>query len=187
MNIKEIEELLEKYYEARTSLKEEEQLRDFFCSSGVPPHLEKHRPLFLFFRDEASVAMPDATFEEKFEKAVGHTPVVVPLYPAKRRRLLAISIAASFLILSGLFLTLRNDIFKRQGPEGYTETEARQSFAETQEALLMVSVHLNTGLNQMQRFETLEHAFQQMNSFNKFYQYQNQIINPDAISSRSQK
>ena len=49
-----IEELLEQYFEGRTSTEEEATLRRFFTSSDVPDNLAMYKPLFVYFEDEIS-------------------------------------------------------------------------------------------------------------------------------------
>lgn len=46
MNIEKIEQLLDKYFEGRTSHREERELRRFFASEEVPEHLESYRDQF---------------------------------------------------------------------------------------------------------------------------------------------
>ena len=48
MEYKEIEQLLERYWQCETSLKEEAQLRDFFSQKEVPAHLRSYKELFVF-------------------------------------------------------------------------------------------------------------------------------------------
>ena len=47
MNIEKIEQLLDKYFEGRTSRSEERELRRFFSSEEVPEHLESYRDQFM--------------------------------------------------------------------------------------------------------------------------------------------
>ena len=49
-----IEELLEQYFEGRTSAEEEATLRCFFTSDEVPEDLVMYKPLFVYFEDEIS-------------------------------------------------------------------------------------------------------------------------------------
>ncbi len=48
-----IEELIDKYFEGETSCEEERRLGRFFAGNGVPPHLERYRPLFAHLGHEA--------------------------------------------------------------------------------------------------------------------------------------
>ena len=52
---------------------------------------------------------------------------------------------------------------------------------------MMVSANLNTGLKQVERFRIVDKAMKNMQIFNKFYQYQTIIINPDEILNQSIK
>jgi hypothetical protein len=65
MNIKEIEELLEKYYEGETTLAEEKILRDFFISGNVPSELSVHKSQFLYFAEASVDEISDWDLEEK--------------------------------------------------------------------------------------------------------------------------
>ena len=46
MELDRIEKLVEKYFEAETSITEEKELKDYFASSDVAPHLEQYKRLF---------------------------------------------------------------------------------------------------------------------------------------------
>ena len=49
MELKHIESLLEKYEDGQTSLQEEAQLKHYFTTETVAPHLEVYRSLFTYF------------------------------------------------------------------------------------------------------------------------------------------
>lgn len=57
MEYKEIEQLLERYWQCETSLKEEAQLRDFFSQKEVPAHLRSYKELFVFQQIQHSVKL----------------------------------------------------------------------------------------------------------------------------------
>lgn len=50
--MKDIEELLNKYFEGETTCEEERELRRFFTEGLVPEHLQMYRPMFAFFEAE---------------------------------------------------------------------------------------------------------------------------------------
>ncbi len=49
MTAKEIEQLLNKYFDGETSVEDEKRLRDFFLNDEVPEHLKKYSELFRYF------------------------------------------------------------------------------------------------------------------------------------------
>ncbi len=50
--MKDIEVLLNKYFEGETTCEEERELRRFFTEGLVPEHLQMYRPMFAFFEEE---------------------------------------------------------------------------------------------------------------------------------------
>ncbi|WP_297333209.1 hypothetical protein [Flavobacterium sp.] len=127
MELKTIEILLDKYFEAETSTAEENVLKAYFSSAGVAPHLEQYRPMFGYFAGEAT---------QKFEKTV-------PL-KTKRRKVAWLSAAAGFVLLSGLIALLN----RQPEPSGALGTydDPEVAFRETQKALNMLSSNVNVGV-----------------------------------------
>ncbi len=82
MDYKYIDQLLERYWVAQTTLEEEEILRAFFSQIDIPAELEQYRPLFVYEHtekqsdvlgsdfDERILAMIDEKDETKNEKKV---------------------------------------------------------------------------------------------------------------------
>ena len=189
MNTSEIEALLEKYYEGNTSLQEEKILRDFFQGSQVPEHLESHQPLFRFFEDEQKREIRDRDFEQNMTAKFTGEPVeteIVKMYPNRSRFIYVTGIAATVLLLIGLFFTFQHDVFKNSLKQT-ANPEAEIAYADASQALLLVSANLNTGLRQVGRLQMVGKAMKNMQLFNKFYQVQTIIINPDEIQNQSIK
>ena len=53
MELAKIESLLEKYFEAKTTITEEKILKDYFSKEEVPVHLQEHKDMFNFFSDSS--------------------------------------------------------------------------------------------------------------------------------------
>jgi len=189
MNTREVETLLEKFYEGNTSLQEEKALRDFFRGQDVPAHLSPHQHLFTFFGDEQHQEIPDQEFDQKLSTRLMEQPdetPVIRMRPVRSRNLFVYGFAATILLLIGLFFTFQRDIFKKSGIQN-VNPETEIAYAEASEALLIVSDNLNHGLRQAEHLQKVEKAMKSMELFNKFYQYQTIIINPDDISDQSTK
>ncbi|MXN90272.1 hypothetical protein GR160_03455 [Flavobacterium sp. Sd200] len=127
MELREIEQLLDKYFDAETSIAEENQLKEYFSSPGVAPHLEQYRPMFGYFAQEA-------------------TPQFTKTLPLKTKRHYSgwISVAASLVLLMGMFAYFTNQ--QSQNDLG-TYDDPEIAFRETQKALNMVSKNVNVGIN----------------------------------------
>lgn len=83
-----IEELLNKYFEGNTSAAEEKELRSFFSTGDIPPHLSVYKPMFAYFENEIATA----------EKAK-----TTPIHRDKRVVLYLLSgVAAAILLILGL-------------------------------------------------------------------------------------
>jgi hypothetical protein len=187
MNFKEIEDLLEKFYEGGTTREEELWLRDFFTREEVPPHLSDHAGLFLYYEEAGKEKLSDPEFENRVLAEIDDTPVIQK-YSTRKQFLFLTGIAATILLLGGLIYTFRNDVFLRSTKNS---KDLEIAYLQTKNALAMVSANFNsgldqtkklgnfqTGLNEVQKLQTFQKGIDQMNRFSKFYQYQQIIINP---------
>jgi hypothetical protein len=188
MNTTEIEVLIEKFFEGNTSLPEEERLREFFKNQDIPAHLESYRELFAGFVNAKQEELKDLDFEIRLTEKLSNdlTTPVIQLRPNRNRMIFITSIAAGVLILMGLYFTFQNDLME----ETYTQSGnpgTEIAYADASEALLLVSGNLNNGLKQVEKLQMVDKAMKNMQLFNKFYQVETIIINPDLISNQSIK
>jgi hypothetical protein len=182
MNTGTIEEILERYYEGETSLSEENTLREFFQGDDIPEHLRDHQPLFRYLNRESEL-----TLELPAEQSEGliagisfesDTEQSVSLF---RKRMFYLSgIAAGFLILITLLSVLIRPVSNEQA-QGQLFTSSQLAYEQASQALLMVSVGLNTGLDAAEKLRTFDQAMEEIVRINKIYTYQNQFINPERI------
>ena len=75
MDYKEIEQLLERYWQGDTSLNEEQTLRQFFLSNQVPAHLERYRALFAY----QQMAQTEGTSEDFEAKLMARIETEAPV------------------------------------------------------------------------------------------------------------
>lgn len=190
MNIKEIEDLLELYFEGKTSLEEEQVLRDFFKSGSVPEHLHHFQPLFKFIAAEKNVGNPiDANLLTSLEHN-GYTEAKnITNVPGSRKRsriYFITSMAAVSLLMIGLVFTFRNDIFNRK-QNAFEKQELNIAFYDTREALMLLSSTFNMGLDEAGKLQKFDMVVSKVQIFNKFYQFQPLVINPDEMSDLATK
>lgn len=118
-----IEKLLEKYENGETSLKEEQQLKNYFSQETVAPHLEMYKPMFDYFLGNQ---------QEQFTKDV-------PLKTKKVFNYKWISVAAVAVLMIGFYLksNLNNDLGTYEDPE--------IAYNEVTKSLEMISKTFNKG------------------------------------------
>ncbi len=108
MELDNIEKLLEKYFEASTTVVEEEELRDYFSQEKVATHLEQYKPMFNYFSKAK---------EERYTKQV-------PLKPSVNYYKW-ISVAAAVVLTFGIYFG--NQIQEKKKAE-YAYQETKKAF-----------------------------------------------------------
>lgn len=129
MELKLVEQLLEKYFQGATTIAEEKQLKAYFSSNDVAPHLAKYQSLFGYFETQKGTQ-----FEQK-----------LPLQPRKQNTVKWIGIVASFVVLFGLATFYFYPSEPKHEDLG-TYDNPEEAFIATQKALLMVSEQVNIGM-----------------------------------------
>ena len=71
MDYKYIEQLMERYWNAETTLEEEEILRAFFSQEDIPAELSQYAPLFAYEHAEKAVDVLGEDFDEKMLQQIG--------------------------------------------------------------------------------------------------------------------
>lgn len=77
MDYKYIEQLLERYWAAETSLEEEDILRAFFSQKEIPAELEQYRTLFVYEATEKESQMLGDDFDERILAMIEEVPHAV--------------------------------------------------------------------------------------------------------------
>lgn len=134
MALDRIENLLEKYFEAETSIAEEKELKDYFASPDVAQHLEQYKPIFGF------------AVQAKQEQFTA----TIPLKTKKRNKVVWLSIAASVVVLFGVGMFTFNNYNQSKSEDLGTYDDPEVAFRETQKALAMISESVNKGIGSME-------------------------------------
>lgn len=152
-----IEILIEKYENGETTLKEEQQLKDYFSQEQVAPHLEMYKPMFQYFLE---------TKKEQFTKDL-------PLKPKKTNNLYKwISVAAVAVLMLGIYTQL-----VLTGPTEEEKREAQLAYNQTMEALSLVSSNFKKGTNGLNLLSAnFEKGAQQINHVDAFNETTNKIF-----------
>jgi len=185
MNIKEIERLIEKYYEGETSTTEEKILHDFFQKDDVPEHLREHKPLFSYFTGEREVGITNPDFDRLLDSRLDEAQVIRGV--SWRSSIYTMTaVAAGLIILVAVMFNFRQDLSKTRTASTPAATQSDQAaFIEARQTLLFVSARFNNGINEIQHLEVFDKGLEQMNKLSSFYQYESLIINPDELQNPS--
>lgn len=105
MDYKYINQLLERYWAAETTLEEEEILRTFFSQIDIPAELEKYRILFTYENVAKKTEVLGGDFDEKMLSMTGEQNVVKARTITFSQRLIPLFRAAAIV---AIILTLGN-------------------------------------------------------------------------------
>ncbi len=131
MELGNIEKILEKYFEASTTVAEERTLREYFAQDSVAPHLEQYRPMFNYF----SIAK-----EEKYTKQV-------PLKP-RVNYYKWLSVAAAVVLTFGLYF----------GKEYQERKQAEYAYQETKKAFELLAENFGRGTEKVAYLKEFDQA-----------------------------
>ena len=141
MDSKNLEQLLEKYWNCETTLEEEQQLRTFFQNGSIPDAMKDTTTLFRFFEAEKN-----KTLQENFEKTV--TKELRQRQGGKIISMVSFAniarIAAGVLVMVVATYFIRQEVRKSYPQELQdTYSDPKMALEETKKALMMISNSFN--------------------------------------------
>ena len=134
MELANIEELVEKYLNAETSLQEEVTLKNYFKEGVIAPHLQEYESLFCYFAN---------TKEEIFTKTIQ-----LETKKPRGKKLKWLSVAASVAVLVSVFI----------GSQEYEKYQQEKTFAQVSYALNMLSLNFKKGERAIAKVQTYENT-----------------------------
>jgi|GEM_PF-446167 hypothetical protein len=142
-----VETLLQKYFDAETSLQEEALLKNYFLTGDVSKSLEKYRYLFVSLRDQRKECLSDLHFDRSLHAKLIH----------KRHSLVhhvvlwSTAVAASFFLALGCvyYIESQNNYMIVNG-QRINDPEKALMIAATK--LHLVTGNFNSSLAQVEKF-----------------------------------
>ncbi len=131
-----VEKLIEKYFEASTTVAEEEKLKEYFSKQDIPTHLEQYAPMFQYF----AIAK-----EERFTKQV-------PLKPRRNFYKWA-SVAAVAVLAFGIYFG--NDYRQQKQAE---QEKALLAYNQTKKAFALLAENFNKGAEKVAYLNEFQEA-----------------------------
>jgi hypothetical protein len=171
MNTKEIEILIEKYFEGLTSIEEERLLKDFFASGDFPEEMKPVAAMFGYFEVEKEVKLsPD--FSDEFIRQINEKRKI-PFYRHRKFWYYFSGVAASIIFLISFFYENQNSPIKTK----YTNEEAQLAYLQTKETLAFVSGKFNAGVKPLHQIEKITENADRISQISKFNQSINKVNN----------
>jgi hypothetical protein len=142
MELNKIERLVEKYFDAETNVEEETELRKYFASAYVAPHLKQYKSIFGYFSQAAA---------QELQQEIA----LLPKVRDKKRIKVWLSIAASAVVMlgAGTYVYLDTEVSSQ---DLGTCDNPEAAMKETQKALAMLSNHVNLGIESVICLEKYE-------------------------------
>lgn len=128
MDFKYIEQLIERYFDAQTTLEEERILRQFFQQAEVPAHLQQWVPLFTAESTLADAHLNDS-FDERILRMTGEYHVQAHRITMSKRLRPLLRVAALLTIAAGVGIAVQhgtNDSVQEE-PASTLELEASET------------------------------------------------------------
>ena len=133
-----IDQLLEKYWEAETSLEEERTLKQYFNSDQVAESHEPFKAMFSFFKEEKEIGI---SLEKAMAKVEQEPAVNKPQARIISLRKWGMSIAASLVMIFSAIGVW--NYYTQEIEISYTDAEVEEAYAVTMKALAFLSGKMN--------------------------------------------
>ncbi len=162
MDSKQIDELLNKYWNCETSLEEEQQLKAYFRGKEIPEQHRDTAALFRYFDEHKKKGINDTSFEhDVLQKVKPRGKMVKLLYNSMR-------IAAGIAVLVVATYLVRNEI-RKSSPQEIVDTydDPKLAFEETKKALMMISKSFGSAENKARKIKMFNEAQQEVQKENK--------------------
>ena len=136
MKKEELNRLLERYYEGKSSEEEEQSLRLFFSGDDIPPGYDVEKALFSYFLESSEIPEPSAEFEKRIIESFDNNDKITLRF---RKHIFTFAgIAAGITILIGSWF-----YFTKVKTYRDTFTDPELAYAATIKILYSVSSDLN--------------------------------------------
>lgn len=144
MELDSIEQLLEKYFEATTTITEEETLKRYFAQENVATHLERYKPMFGYFSNAK---------EERFTKVLPLTKRTV----VSRTNYFKWASAAAVVLLFGVYFG-KGYLDKRE----QERIQAEYAYQQTKKALSLLAENFSKGTEKVAYLNEFESTKQKI-------------------------
>lgn len=145
-----IKNILEKYWEGESSLKEEQALRQFFNQEEVPDDLKQFQPLFQYFEQEQT-AILNGDFDERLSERLQQESTPTTKVRSLNTYIKRIAAIAAIMIGVVFFFNYWNTWQENKVFAEHEKQEAKAAYEDAKTALLLLSKKLNKGTSKAEK------------------------------------
>ncbi|MBI5324491.1 MAG: hypothetical protein HZB41_04345 [Ignavibacteriae bacterium] len=177
MNELKIDELLNKYFEGETSLDEEKQLKEYFSQQDIPVEYEKYSGHFGILLAESKIETGkefDVVFSNEIikPKIYKHGFIYRIGYA-----ITAVAAVAAILIMAYVqYSSLPNKNLRLDYLKYDTYKDPKLALDETKKTLLIVSVEINKGMEQLGKLSKFDKSINELEKISDFNKYQSKFF-----------
>ena len=156
MDYKRIDELLKKYWDAETTLEEEQELFRFFEAGDVPGHLEETARIFSYFAQQKSPVISNASFEKEILDKTSIAPIAKKTKVIRWNFNQALKVAAAIGGVVVASVIIRNQLVTQETPDTFEDPKA--AYEETKKAFELLADKWNKGKEEAMKIRTINEA-----------------------------
>jgi hypothetical protein len=164
MDIKEIQVLLEKYFEGETTLEEDQALLDYFSGENIDSKLRPWQQQFLLLKSGREPLVFDPEFESRLAGLI-EAQEEVPQHEHRSRWISRLAVAATIAVLIGIsgVIVLNKEWHKEKD----TFSDPQLAYAEAQKTLMYVSQKMNQGMKPLNAVSKINAGSKSLKSLKK--------------------
>jgi|GEM_PF-4687430 len=179
--MKDIKEILDRFYKGETTLEEESKLRELINNNQLriteekgtlPSELFLEKQLFDFYESEKEIELGD-DFDEKLFDKISEKKVVKLNTKVKSLIYRVSGIAAVLLVAIGFYLIFN---FKENQSKELTN-EDKKTIEYTLDALTMMSDYINLANEHIGKLSIIEESFEKIHNATNIEEYNDYIFN----------
>lgn len=166
MDYKKLRQLLDHYYDGKTTIEEEELIKKTLSSEDLPVEFQNDQYLLNSFKEIKEETQPNQKLEEELVDLIEHQWTKYTKSRFKRTVIGAVGIAASLLI--GFFIYNNKEVKSIQTVDTYANEE--EAYQATKQVLSFISGTMNkelSPLSTLNQFNTKLKTLDQLSKINK--------------------
>ena len=169
--MKEIEKILDKYFEGETTPQEENELKNYFRQRDIPEKFRIYKELFEFYDEENNLKIDNNIFDEQFINKISNQK-----QSNKALYYKIIGIAATLLIVFGSYLYFRPHTAIQEKKKIVLTSKEKFAINKTIEVFAKVSAIMSRVSKPLSKFQYIEKTDKELKKLNYYNEYNKLVL-----------